>query len=100
MVLALQGSTSRERWRCQKRTSWLCLNWKSGETVYADGRLYCLAEDGRAVLLKPTPKFKVGGSFPLVPERVHNAWAHPVLLHGRLYLRYHDTLGCYDIPAQ
>ena len=51
----------------QKHKSWLCLDWKTGQTryefkglttgaaVYADGRLYCLAEDGRAALLKPTP---------------------------------------------
>ncbi|MFZ1935898.1 MAG: PQQ-binding-like beta-propeller repeat protein [Thermoguttaceae bacterium] len=94
----------------QKHKSWLCLDWKSGEVryeskalptgaaVYADGRLYCLAEDGRAALLKPTPgKFEIEGQFRLVPEEVHDAWAHPVLLHGRLYLRYHDALRCYDV---
>jgi len=28
-----------------------------------------------------------------------DAWAHPVILDGRLYLRYHDTLYCYNIRA-
>ena len=48
----------------EKHKSWLCLDWQSGQVryefkglttssaVYADGRLYCLAEDGRAALLK------------------------------------------------
>ena len=94
----------------KKHKSWLCLDWKSGEiryelkglttgaAVYADGRLYCLAEDGRAALLRPTPeRFEIDGQFRLLPERVRDAWAHPVLLHGKLYLRYHDTLWCYDV---
>ena len=51
----------------KKHKSWLCLDWKSGQiryelkglttgaAVYADGRLYCLTEDGRAALLRPRP---------------------------------------------
>ena len=97
----------------KKHKSWLCLDWKSGETryelkglttgaaVYADGRLYCLADDGRAALLRPTPdRFEIDGQFRLLPEKVGDAWAHPVLLHGRLYLRYHDTLWCYEVKAR
>ncbi len=38
--------------------------------------------------------------FQLVTDRVTDAWAHPVLLDGRLYLRYHDTLYCYDVAAR
>ncbi len=94
----------------QKHKSWLCIDWRSGElryeskalttssAVYADGRLYCLAEDGQAAMLKPTPRrFEIAGQFRLLPQEVHDAWAHPVLLHGRLYLRYHDALWCYDV---
>jgi outer membrane protein assembly factor BamB len=97
----------------QKHKSWLCLDWNSGQAryeskelttsaaVYANQRLYCLAEDGRAALLKPAPdKFEILGQFRLTPQRVHDAWSHPVLLHGRLYLRYHDTLWCYDVNAK
>ena len=97
----------------QRHKSWLCMDWKSGEiryesknlttgaAVYGDGRLYCLAEDGRAALLKPTPgKFEIEGQFQLVRDSAHDAWTHPVLLHGRLYLRYHDTLWCYDVRGR
>ena len=70
----------------KKHKSWLCLDWKSGETrygskglttgaaVYADGRLYCLTEDSRPALLRPTPdRFAIDGQFRLLNERVNNA---------------------------
>lgn len=94
----------------QKHKSWLCLDWQTGQVrceskelttssaLYADGRLYCLAQDGQAALLRPTPeRFEIAGRFRLVPEKTSDAWAYPVLLHGRLYLRYHDTLWCYHV---
>ena len=97
----------------QKHKSWLCLDWRSGQSRYdfqgltsgsalsADGRLYCLAEDGRAALLQTTPdKAEIVGQFRLVSEKVRDAWAHPVVLHGRLYLRYHGTLWCYAVAAK
>jgi hypothetical protein len=31
--------------------------------------------------------------------RKKNVWAHPVLCDGRLYLRYGDTLYCYDVKT-
>ncbi len=94
------------------RTSkwWFGIDWQTGETryelkdlttgaaIYADGRLYCLDESGTAALLKPGPEgLQMVGAFRLVTQRVNDAWAHPVLLDGRLYLRYHDALWCYDV---
>jgi len=89
---------------------WLSLDWKTGETrgelkgltsgaaIYADGRLYVQAEDGAVALLRPTSGApEIAGRFRLFARRAHDAWAHPVLLDGRLYLRYHDTLWCYDV---
>jgi len=89
---------------------WLGIDWRTGETtcelkdlttgaaIYADGRLYVLDERGTVALLKPGPRsLEVVSRFPLVADRVRDAWAHPVLLDGRLYLRYHDTLWCYDV---
>ena len=89
---------------------WFGVDWRTGKTkyefkdlttgaaIYADGRLYCLDENGTAALLKPGPEgLEMMGRFRLVSERVHDAWAHPVLLNGRLYLRYHETLWCYDV---
>jgi len=28
-----------------------------------------------------------------------NSWAHPVVIGGRLYLRYEDNLYCFDVRA-
>ena len=68
--------------------------------LYADKRLYVLSEEGEMALLEPTESaFEFRGRFRLVPERKTDVWAHPVILNGRLYLRYHDTLSSYDIVA-
>jgi outer membrane protein assembly factor BamB len=92
---------------------WFGLDWQTGKTkyelkefttgsaIYADGRLYCLDEQGKVGLLKPQADgLRVVGRFALVDKKVHDAWTHPVLLDGRLYLRYHDTLFCYDVKRR
>lgn len=92
---------------------WFGVDWQTGETkyelkdfttgsaIYADGRLYCFDEKGSAGLLKPGPDgLEIAGRFALVAEKVRDAWTHPVLHDGRLYLRYHDTLFCYDVKKR
>lgn len=92
---------------------WLAIDWRDGRTkcelkelttgaaIYADGRLYCLDQRGTAALVKPDAgRLEIVSRFPLVPDRVNDAWTHPVLLDGRLYLRYHDSLWCYDVRRQ
>ena len=93
-----------------RRGSWQAIDARNGEllyetteftkgcVLYADGRLYTLAEDGWMLLLEPTEnEFAVRGRFRLAEARDRNAWAHPVISDGRLYLRYLDTISCYDI---
>jgi outer membrane protein assembly factor BamB len=76
-------------------------DFAKGSVLYADGRLYCLSEEGEVALLKPVPDaFNVVGRFRLVPERKSDAWTHPVIADGRLYLRYQETLYCYDVRAK
>jgi outer membrane protein assembly factor BamB len=75
--------------------------WPMGSVLYADGRLYCLNQDGNMLLLQPTEgSFQKKGQFKLLIEPVGDAWAHPVICDRRLYLRYHDQLFCYDIAAR
>ena len=72
-----------------------------GAVLAADARLYALCEDGWMLLLQPGEKsFEVKGRFRLVDARARDAWAHPVIHQGRLYLRYHERLQCYDIKAR
>ena len=69
-----------------------------GSAVFADGRLYVLSEDGAMHLFEPTARsFEPRGKFRLTTARDRDAWAHPVIHAGRLYLRYHDNVHCYDI---
>jgi outer membrane protein assembly factor BamB len=72
-----------------------------GAVIYADGRLYCLSERGEMALIQATSSaFEFAGRFSLIAERKQDAWAQPVIADGRLYLRYHETLYCYDIRAK
>jgi outer membrane protein assembly factor BamB len=94
----------------EKAKWWFAIDWKTGQTkyefkdlttgaaIYADGRLYCVDEQGTVALLKPEgDRIEIVGRFRLIDRPVKDAWAHPVLLDGRLYLRYHDTLWCYSV---
>jgi hypothetical protein len=69
-----------------------------GSVLYADERLYVLSEEGEMALLRPRESdFKFEGKFRLVPGKKTDVWTHPVIHDGRLYLRYHGELFCYDI---
>ncbi|MEA3225618.1 MAG: PQQ-binding-like beta-propeller repeat protein, partial [Planctomycetota bacterium] len=96
----------------RKSKWWFGLDWQTGQTKYefkdlttgaaihADGRLYCLDERGNVALLDPDG-LEIMGRFRLPVEKIRrDAWAHPVLHDGRLYLRYHDTLWCYDVKER
>ncbi len=94
----------------RKQKWWMTTDWQTGKVlatqealttgaaIYADGRLYCLDDQGAAGLLAPREdRLELAGKFQFVQKpRIRDAWAHPVLLDGRLYLRYHDTLACFD----
>jgi hypothetical protein len=95
------------------RKGWAALDANTGAVLYdapdftkgavlaAEGRLYALCEDGWMLLLQPGEKsFEVKGRFRLADARERDAWAHPVIHQGRLYLRYHERLFCYDIKAR
>ncbi len=96
----------------QGRKGWAAVDAKTGETLYvepefvkgaglwADSRLYAYSEDGWLRLLQPTvDKFEVRGHFRFTEAR-NDAWAHPVILNGRLYIRYHEKLVCFDVKAR
>ena len=69
-----------------------------GSMIVADGRFYCLTVQGMMTLQELTADgFRTAGSFRLAPEKGQDAWAHPVVCQGRLFLRYHDVLYCYDV---
>lgn len=67
-----------------------------GSLIFAEGRFYCLSATGIMTLQELTNAgFRTAGTFRLAEGK--DVWAHPVLCQGRLFLRYHDTLYCYDV---
>lgn len=91
---------------------WVCQDFKTGKMVWserrqlgkgaiacAEGRLYLRSEDkGTMVLLEATPQgYKESGRFEQPDRSDLNAWPHPVIANGKLYLRDQDVLLCYNI---
>ena len=72
----------------------------SAAVLYADGHLIFRYDRGLVALIEATPEaFRLKGTFqPLTGEGP--AWAHPVILDGRLYLRHGDLLACYDVRGR
>jgi outer membrane protein assembly factor BamB len=78
-----------------------------GATVFADGALYCYSESkGELVKVTPSPDlWKEDGrlSLPKQEERKSNQghiWPHPVVAHGKLFLRDQNFIFCYDLKAK
>ncbi len=91
--------------------TWVCLDLKTGEQkwqeravgkgslCFADGMLYLFSENGgRAGLATCSPEgLEMRGTFRVDGQEA--SWAHPVVIGGRLYLRYDDNLYCFDVRA-
>jgi outer membrane protein assembly factor BamB len=92
-----------------------CLDFKTGEVkwearqpgkgslTFAEGRIYYRNEGGKGMmyLVEATPeKYVELGKFDQ-PDRSHsNAWAHPVIANGKLFILDQDVLLCYDIKEK
>ncbi|MCC7084345.1 MAG: PQQ-like beta-propeller repeat protein [Pirellulales bacterium] len=67
-------------------------------TIAADGHLYLCFADGTVVLAKASPnKYVEISKFTAPGSGERPSWAHPVILDGKLYLREHNMILCYDI---
>jgi outer membrane protein assembly factor BamB len=112
------GYSDGKGWVCQDLKSgkvlWSekeALEGGSGSIISAAGQLYLFSDQGEAVLLEANPKeWTENGRFTL-PERSKlkgkrptsrssGTWSHPALANGRLYLRDHEFVFCYDIGAK
>lgn len=70
----------------------------SAGVVYADGNLVFRHQEGKVALVEATPAgYKLHGSFDQSDRSNANAWSHPVIANGKLYLRDQDVLICYDL---
>jgi outer membrane protein assembly factor BamB len=93
------------------RSGFACVDLKTGETrwkerlrsgqvCWGDGMLFVLADSGGVVsLVDPGAEGeKVKGSFSVEGEG--RSWAHPVVIDGRLLIRYDTNLYCFDVKAR
>ncbi|NOQ25602.1 MAG: PQQ-binding-like beta-propeller repeat protein [Bacteroidales bacterium] len=90
-------------------TTWHCIDWKTGQTLYsanlfksgviisAEGLLYMYSEAGEVALVEPLEnEFNVISKFK-VPYGEKHHWAHPVINNKRLYVRHGSSLMVYSI---
>lgn len=91
---------------------WTCLELKTGKKqwenpgvgkgslCWADDMLYLFSEDrGQAALATCSPQgMQIKGRVKVDGEE--KSWAHPVVIGGRLYLRYDTNLYCFDVKAK
>lgn len=91
----------------------LCVEFATGKVMYraeeigkvsvtyADGLLYCYDNDGAMLLVKPTPQAATILSRFAIPKKdTEHTLTHPVVCHGRLYLRHLNDLFAYDIQTK
>ncbi len=102
-----------------RSTPWVCVDFKSGKTIfksapvrssykyrngcltYADGMFYLFSDDGNMALAGATDEgFDVTGRLTLKDPGRRPTWAHPVVSGRRLYVRYGDRLGVYDVVGR
>ena len=71
-----------------------------GSLCWADGMLYLFSENnGQAALATCSPQgLEIAGQVKVEGEGP--SWAHPVVIGGRLYLRYDTNLYCFDVRGE
>ncbi len=95
---------------------WVCQELLSGKSVWEEekkagkgaiayaGGMFVLREEKKKgsnlVLIEATPQgFTEKGRFEQPDQSGKDAWPHPVIVGGRLYVRDQDVLLCYDIKG-
>jgi outer membrane protein assembly factor BamB len=89
IFVCFDATTGEERWKGGR--------YGSGQVVSlpAQGLLFVISEKGEAVLLRANPdRLEELGRFRALDGKT---WNHPVIAHGRLYVRNGETAACYDI---
>ena len=59
---------------------------------------YLYTDNGNMALAKPgATGFELAGMLEIEDPGKRQTWVHPVVFGGRLYLRYGDKLGVYNV---
>ena len=98
LLVAAEFTTGKIRWKTD--------SLGKASAAYADGLLYVHCWKGDIALVEATPEgYREKSRFtpPAQPKHAGEfsdiAYAHPVIAHGRLYIRDLGTLWAYDIKA-
>jgi len=108
------GYSDSRGWSCLQLESgevaWKSMKLGKGSVVYADGHLWCYAEeDGTLAVLEASPRgyqekrrFRIAqpSKRPRPERNKSNVWPHPVIAHGKLYLRDQESLVCYNLKGK
>ena len=95
-LACIDADTGEIKWKTENTP-----NLNRGAITLADGKLYVFDGDtGELMLVNPTPeKFDVIAKFEaLKPQgRSNNAWSPIVIADGRLIIRDHRQIICFDL---
>lgn len=104
------GHSDRGGWTClafkkaDENLVWAYSKFGKGSITYADGHFICYEEkSGNVAVIKATDsKWEEVGTMKLpkrskTPKGQGQIWAHPVVAHGKLFLRDFDYLFCFDL---
>ena len=92
-------------------SKWIQERTGCGNVIEVDGNLICLTYTGDLWLVDPSPDglkkvTEWKGAIPQQPWRSMGAkdlknpapcWTTPVVARGKIYLRYSDSMACYDL---
>jgi outer membrane protein assembly factor BamB len=100
----LYGSTSRDLFCVEfvtGKVKWTERSAAASALCYGDGRLYVRCyNNGEMALAEVSPeKYQERGRFKQPERSTIQAWPHPVIANGKLYLRDQGVLLCYDLKA-
>lgn len=101
----LYGHSEGKGWTCQDfktgRAVWQDKSLGKGSLVCADGHLYLREENNgksEIALIEATPAgYREKARFQQPDRSDKEAWPHPVVANGRLYIRDQDILLCFDV---
>ncbi|MEY2408635.1 MAG: outer membrane protein assembly factor BamB [Verrucomicrobiota bacterium] len=94
---------------------WTCMEFKTGNVIWSspgigkgsvtavDGKLICRSEKSRGTiaLVEASPDgYKELSRFDQPERGLKEAWPHPVVSGGRLYIRDMDVLLCFDLKKK
>mgnify|MGYP001587364165 FL=1 len=86
------------------KVAWENKSVGKGSIAYADGHLVLRSErkdKGTVALVEATPAgYKEKGRFDPPSPSGQEAWPHPVVFGGKLYLRDQDVLLCFDVKGK